>query len=130
MSSVEKGRPPGGARRRFTEEFKAGAVALVSGGDRPVGRHTNSGQRRHHARSPPAHERQLDWSPKPTDKGTICLSFDGLQTGETATTNHCQLRRVNWTHIACKVQSLDLPFWSGYCIRDLTEKRSLRCGDI
>ena len=36
MSLMEKDRPPGRARRRFTKEFKADAVALVSGGGRPV----------------------------------------------------------------------------------------------
>ena len=36
MSLMERDRPPGRTRRRFTEEFKAGAVALVSGGGRPV----------------------------------------------------------------------------------------------
>jgi len=33
---MEKERPPGRARRRFTKEFKADAVALVLDGDRPV----------------------------------------------------------------------------------------------
>ena len=33
---MEKDRPPGRARRRFTPEFKADAVALVLVGDRPV----------------------------------------------------------------------------------------------
>lgn len=33
---MEKGRPPGRTRRRFTEEFKADAVALVLDGGRPV----------------------------------------------------------------------------------------------
>lgn len=36
MSLMEKERPPGRARRRFTEEFKADAVALVLGGERPI----------------------------------------------------------------------------------------------
>ena len=36
MSLMERERPPGRARRRFTREFKADAVALVSGGERPV----------------------------------------------------------------------------------------------
>ena len=38
MSLMEKERPPARSRRRFTKEFKAGAVALVSGGDRPIAR--------------------------------------------------------------------------------------------
>ncbi|WP_419927033.1 transposase [Candidatus Poriferisocius sp.] len=33
---MEKERPPGRARWRFSKEFKAGAVALVLDGDRPV----------------------------------------------------------------------------------------------
>ena len=36
MLLMEKERPPGRARRRFTKEFKAGAVALVLDGDRAV----------------------------------------------------------------------------------------------
>ncbi|MCY4135348.1 MAG: transposase [bacterium] len=36
MSLMEKEGSPGRARRRFTREFKADAVALVSGGERPV----------------------------------------------------------------------------------------------
>ena len=36
MNVMEKGRPPGRARRRFSKEFKAGAVALVLDGERPV----------------------------------------------------------------------------------------------
>lgn len=33
---MEKERSPGRARRRFTKEFKADAVALVLDGDRPI----------------------------------------------------------------------------------------------
>ncbi len=36
MNVMEKDRSPGRARRRFTTEFKADAVALVLDGDRPV----------------------------------------------------------------------------------------------
>ena len=36
MSLMEKDRPPGRTRRRFSKEFKADAVALVLDGDRPV----------------------------------------------------------------------------------------------
>ena len=36
MSLMEKDRPPSRARRRFTKEFKADAVALVLDGERPV----------------------------------------------------------------------------------------------
>ena len=36
MSLMERGGPPGRARRRFTKEFKADAVALVLDGDRPI----------------------------------------------------------------------------------------------
>ena len=36
MSLMEKDRPPGRTRRRFTKEFKADAVALVLDGGRPV----------------------------------------------------------------------------------------------
>ena len=36
MSLMERDRPPGRTRRRFTKEFKADAVALVLDGDRPV----------------------------------------------------------------------------------------------
>ena len=36
MSLMEKERPPNRSRRRFGKEFRADAVALVSGGDRPV----------------------------------------------------------------------------------------------
>ena len=36
MSLMEKERPPGRTRRRFTKEFKADAVALVLDGDRPI----------------------------------------------------------------------------------------------
>ena len=36
MSLMERERPPGRARRRFSKEFKADAVALVLDGGRPV----------------------------------------------------------------------------------------------
>ena len=36
MSLMERDRPPGRTRRRFSKEFKADAVALVLDGDRPV----------------------------------------------------------------------------------------------
>ena len=36
MSLMEKEGPPGRARRRFTKEFKADAVALVLDGERPI----------------------------------------------------------------------------------------------
>ena len=36
MNVMGKDRPPGRAKRRFSKEFKADAVALVLDGDRPV----------------------------------------------------------------------------------------------
>ena len=33
---MKEERPPNRTRRRFTKEFKADAVASVSGGDRPI----------------------------------------------------------------------------------------------
>ena len=36
MNVMDKERPPGRTRRRFSKEFKADAVALVLDGDRPV----------------------------------------------------------------------------------------------
>ena len=36
MSLMERGRPPGRSRRRFSKVFKADAVALVLDGGRPI----------------------------------------------------------------------------------------------